>query len=263
MDQIRASLQDSLRLQSSDQLAEQAMQACTRLGFEIAWGNLPPLDLAPDKIIENRIVTIDRSDPAHVPFDMMRTRVLQSLRQNNWTSIAITSPTASCGKSLVALNLAFSLAHQQDCRTLLVDLNLKQPRIGEMLGVNAPASMQDFLKGDAPIHDVFLRYGDNLAVGTNHQPVQFSAELLQSLETARVLEDLRLRMGPDVILFDMPPMLSHDDVTAFLPNVDCAILVAAAEHSTFEDVDNCERYLSERTNMLGVVLNKCRYCTDY
>lgn len=239
------------------------MKACTRLGVEIAWGNLPTLDPTPDTIIRNRIVTMDRSDPAHAPFDMMRTRVLQNLRQNNWTSIAITSPTASCGKSLVALNLAFSLAHQQDCRTLLVDLNLKQPRIGEMLGVKAAASMEDFLKGDAAVHDIFLRYGDNLAVGINHQSVEFSAELLQSAEATAVLEDLQQRMGPDVILFDMPPMLSSDDVTAFLPNVDCAILVVAAEHSTFEEVDNCERYLSERTNMLGVVLNKCRYCADY
>ena len=262
MDQLRTSLQDGFRLQSNDLLAEQALQACTRLGFEIAWGNLPVLDPAPDTIFRNRIVTLDRSDPAHAPFDMMRTRVLQSLRQNNWTSIAITSPTGSCGKSLVALNLAFSLAHQHDCRTLLVDLNLKQPQIGAMLDVTAHASMEDFLKGDAPIHDIFLRYGDNLAVGTNHQRVQYSAELLQSLEAARVLEDLRLRMGPDVILYDLPPMLPGDDVTAFLPNVDCAILVAAAEHSTFSEVDNCERYLSERTNMLGVVLNKCRYCTD-
>lgn len=238
------------------------MQACTRLGFEITWGNLVPLDPAPDTIFRNRIVTIDRSDPAHAPFDMMRTRVLQSLRQNNWTSIAITSPTASCGKSLVALNLAFSLAHQHDCRTLLVDLNLKQPKIAEMLDLDGDSSMEDFLKGDALIHDIFLRYGDNLAVGINHQPVQFSAELLQSLEAAKVLQDLRTRMGPDVILYDLPPMLSSDDVTAFLPNVDCAILVAAAEQSTFSEVDSCERYLSERTNMLGVVLNKCRYCTD-
>lgn len=262
MDQIRASLQDSLRLQSSDLLAEQAIQACTRLGVEISWGNLSPLDLTPHKIAQSRIVTIDRSDPAHAPFDMMRTRVLQNLRQNNWTSIAITSPTGSCGKSLVALNLAFSLAHQQDCRTLLIDLNLKQPRINSMLGVEVPSSMEEFLKGDAPIHDVFLRYGENLAIGINDQPVKFSAELLQSLEAAKVLQDLQLRMGPNVILFDMPPMLSTDDVMAFLPNVDCSILIAEAEHSTFEEIDNCERLLSEQTNMLGVVLNKCRYCAD-
>jgi Mrp family chromosome partitioning ATPase len=263
MEQISASLQETLRFQSADRLAEQAIQACTRLGREITWDNLLPLEPDPEKLFANNIVTIDRSDPAHAPFDMMRTRVLQMMRQNSWTSVAITSPTASCGTSLVALNLAFSLAHQQDCRTLLVDFSLKQPDIGNMLGVKAPASMEEFLKGNVPIHDIFLRYGDNLAIAPNHQPVEFSAELLQSLETANVLQELQQRMGPDIILFDMPPMLSSDDVTAFLPSVDCAILVAAAEYSTADEIDRCERYLSERTNMLGVVLNKCRYCPDY
>ncbi|WP_341486486.1 CpsD/CapB family tyrosine-protein kinase [Pararhizobium sp. A13] len=262
MKQVPTPLQEARRFQITDRLTEQAIQACTRLGREIAWENLSTLDLDPERILQNRIVTIDRSDAAHAPFDMMRTRVLQSLRQNNWTSVAITSPTPSCGKSLVALNLAFSLAHQKDCRTLLIDLNLKQPAIGEVLGVKAPASMEAFLRGDAAAHNLFLRYGDNLAVGTNHQPVQFSAELLQSLEAARILQDLQLKLEPDVILFDMPSMLSNDDVTAFLPNVDCAILVAAAECSTFDEVDECERYLSERTNMLGTVLNRCRYNSD-
>ena len=262
MDQITATLQDTLRFQSADRLAEQAMQACTRLGREITWENLRTLEVGRRAMDENRIVTIERSDPAHVPFDMLRTRVLQNMRHNNLTSVAITSPTRRCGTSFVALNLAFSLAHQLDCRTLLVDFNLKQPRIGEMLGTDATASMEEYLTGRAAIHDVFVRYGDNLAIGTNNEPVEFSSELLQSLEAKRVLQDLQLRMGPDIILFDMPPMLCSDDVTAFLPNVDCAILVVEAEHSTTDEVDRCERLLSEQTNMLGVVLNRCHYSPD-
>jgi protein-tyrosine kinase len=262
MKQVPVPLQEARRFQNSDRLTEQAIHACTRLGREIAWENLSTLDLDQERILQSRIVTIDRSDHAHAPFDMMRTRVLQDLRQNNWTSVAITSPTPACGKSLVALNLAFSLAHQKDCRTLLIDLHLKQPAIGEMLGVKASASMEAFLRGDAAAHNLFLRYGDNLAIGTNHQPVPFSAELLQSLETARVLQDLQQKLEPDVILFDMPSMLFNDDVTAFLPTVDCAILVAAAESSTLDEVDECERYLSERTQVLGTVLNRCRYTCD-
>jgi protein-tyrosine kinase len=35
-------------------------------------------------------------------------------------------------------------------------------------------------------------------------------------------------MSPDIVIFDLPPMLAADDVLAFLPNVDCVILVAAA-----------------------------------
>ena len=69
---------------------------------------------------------------------------------------------------------------------------------------------------------------------------------------------MRQSLAPDIILYDMPSMLSSDDVVAFLPNVDCAILVVAAEKTTFEELDACERELSERTNLLGVVMNNCR-----
>ena len=57
-------------------------------------------------------------------------------------------------------------------------------------------------------------------------------------------------------------MLSSDDVMAFVPNVDCAILVVAAESTTLREADICERDLAEKTNVLGVVLNKCRYTPD-
>ena len=57
----------------------------------------------------------------------------------------------------------------------------------------------------------------------------------------------------------MPPMLMSDDAMAFLPHVDCVLLVAAAEKSRLDEVDKCEQELAEQTNVLGVVLNKCRY----
>lgn len=73
---------------------------------------------------------------------------------------------------------------------------------------------------------------------------------------------MQQKMNPDVVLFDMPPMLSNDDVVAFLPNVDCVILIAASEQSTLAEVDICEQELSDRTNVLGVVLNKCRFTPE-
>jgi protein-tyrosine kinase len=223
------------------------------------WTGLREFTLSSQTLDENRIVTVNRSDDAHIAFDLIRTRILQVLRQNGWTSIAITSPRPRCGTSVIAANLAFSLAKQKDCRTILVDLDLKHPRIGQMLGMKDPPSMEAFLQG-AIDHNRFLRrYEDNLAIGGNGWVVDNSAELLQSRETARVLENMQQTMDPDVVLYDMPSMLSCDDVAAFLPNVDCAILVAAAEQSTFDELDVCEKELSERTNFLGVVLNKCRY----
>ena len=217
--------------------------------------------LKPDYALlaKQRLVTVDRSNPAYSAFGMLRTKVLQDLRQNNWTSIAITSPTTGCGKTVVGLNLAFSLANQKECRILLVDLDLRRPQIGKILDTAGAPSMESFLRRRIRIEETFVRYGENIAIGANSQPVEFSAELLQSMETAKVLKQVKEKLKPDVILFDLPPMLSCDDVLAFLPNVDCAILVVAAESSTFSEADLCERSLSEHTNVLGVVLNKCRY----
>jgi hypothetical protein len=57
-------------------------------------------------------------------------------------------------------------------------------------------------------------------------------------------------------------MLATDDVIAFLPNIDAMLLVAAAGTTIMKDIDDCERELSERTNVMGVVLNKCDYVPD-
>jgi hypothetical protein len=46
---------------------------------------------------------------------------------------------------------------------------------------------------------------------------------------------------------------------AFLPHLDAVLLIAGAEKSRLDEVDKCERDLAEHANLLGVVLNMCRY----
>ena len=55
--------------------------------------------------------------------------------QNNWAVVGVTSPTAECGKSVIAANLAFSAARQPDLDVLLADFDLRRPRIAQYLGV--------------------------------------------------------------------------------------------------------------------------------
>ncbi|TWG96736.1 Mrp family chromosome partitioning ATPase [Mesorhizobium sp. J18] len=226
------------------------------------WSRLPGRRADPVLAGRKRVVTVGRSDPSHTAFDILRTKVLQALRQNKWTSIAITSPTPGCGKTIVGLNLAFSLEHQKDCRTVLVDLDLRRPQVAKTLNMSGPRPLESFLRGEKRIERAFERYGDNLAIAANDRPVRFAAELLQSPETVGILKDMARRLRPDVVIFDLPPMLANDDVMAFVPNVDCAILVVAAEATTMNEADLCERELSQKTNVLGIVLNKCRYMPD-
>ena len=57
-------------------------------------------------------------------------------------------------------------------------------------------------------------------------------------------------------------MLVADDVIAFLPNMDAVLLVASAGTTTIAEIDQCERTLAEQTNVMGVVLNKCRHMPE-
>jgi Mrp family chromosome partitioning ATPase len=259
MERSAAQLQEALERRAANRSVEQSVDVRTQLARENPWESLRDLRLNGRTLAESRIVTAGRADPAHIAFDMVRTRVLQSLRQNGWTSVVITSPTPNCGKSMIALNLAFSFAKQQDCRTVLMDLDLRQPSIDQLLGMTDAPSMDSFLRGTLDLKDFLYRYENNLAIGANKRPVESPAEVLQSLSAAKAVSEMKQTLGADVILYDMTSMLSRDDVTAFLPNTDCAILVAEAERSTREEIDACERELAERTNLLGVVLNKCRY----
>ena len=225
---------------------------------EATWKALPLINIKPKLMKRNRIVALQGGHEA-VGVDMMRTRVLQQMRDNGWRRLAITSPTAACGKSTIALNLAMSLQRQSDLRTVLVELDLRRPALAKMLGIKEDLSFAHVLEGTRTFAENSLRHGPNLAVSTNQRPWRDAAELLGGTTVADTLADIEETYAPDVMIFDMPPMLVSDDMMAFARHVDCALLIAGAESSTVKEIDICETDLASQTNVMGVVLNKCRY----
>lgn len=228
-------------------------------GVSPIWAELAPFQPDPRVMRRNRIVTFERTEAVHTTFDMMRTKVLRIMRDNGWVSLGVTSPTSDCGKTTIAVNLAFSLAFQPELRTVLIDLDLRRPALARHLGITRPQSMASVLQGTRPAAENFVRYGENLAIGTNAQAIRNSSELLMNASTVQGVAELKAQFQPDLMLYDLPPMLVNDDVMAFLPHMDCVLLVAAAERSRIDEIDKCEQDLAEQTNVLGVVLNKCRY----
>lgn len=203
-----------------------------------------------------RIVTRHKSNPVHIAFDNLRTRLLRALDDHNWNRIAITSPTKGCGKTMVSANLAFSLARQMDVRTMLLDMDLRAPFLARRLGIGTQFSIKDLLSGQIPPEDFLRRIGPNLALGLNRELVRDSAELVQSKLTAKILSDMLAVYQPHAVIYDLPPMLRGDDVIAFLPNVDAVLLVAAAGQTLPSEITECERIIADHSNFLGVLLNK-------
>lgn len=224
-----------------------------------SWADLPAFAPDPARMEASRIVTFADADPAHAAFDMMRTRLLRTLRANGWTSVGITSPTSGCGKTTTALNLAFGLAHQSDLRTVLVDLDLRRPAVARELGLPGTRSVAALLQGSASLAETFVRYGETLAIGASGAPTRHSGDLLMSAAAGQAAAGIKAAFAPDVLIYDLPPMLASDDAIAFLPHLDCVLLVAGAEKSRLDEVDKCEHELAEAGKLLGVALNMCRY----
>jgi Mrp family chromosome partitioning ATPase len=103
------------------------------------------------------------------------------------------------------------------------------------------------------------RIGANLAVATNARPESAAAELLATKGAAHVVDRIETDFTPDVMLFDLPPLLMTDDAMAFMDQIDCVLLVAAADRNTMAQINRCAEELAARCNFLGVILNKCRF----
>ncbi len=227
-------------------------------GQTAAWASLPALHLDGADLRKKRIVAYAGGQEA-VSFDVMRTKVLQQIRANGWRRLAVTSPTAGCGKSTISVNLALSLARQPELRTVLLDLDLRRPSLAKMLGIHDRPSFAQVLAGKLSFDQVAMRYAEGLAVAANDGPAHHPAELLHGSSVAASLTAIETQYAPDLMIFDMPPMLVSDDTMAFIGQVDAVLLIAAAEMTTIKEVDACERELASQTNVMGVILNKCEY----
>ncbi|WP_169546222.1 CpsD/CapB family tyrosine-protein kinase [Sneathiella aquimaris] len=260
MERIKEAISKARNSQGlKDQIKSRAQVDIHRDDFnndEITYQETKIVQLDTKHLENNRIVTFDSEDPDSVAFDILRTQVLTKMKENNWRTLAITSPTPECGKTVVALNLAMSIAKQTEHTALIVDFDLRKPRISQYLGLPPGKSLFDFLENKAEIKDILVNPGlPRLVVLPNTTPVRNAAETLTSRRIKSMVTDLRDRYESRVIIFDLPPLMAADDAMAFLPQVDCVLLIVASDESTPAEVKESRRQL-QSSNLIGVVLNK-------
>ncbi len=222
------------------------------------WGGLPEVSITTEHARQTRIAALLGGKDA-TPYDMLRSRTIRMMKDSGWRRLAVTSPNAACGKTTVSLNLALSLARQKDLRVMLCDLDLRRPALHKLVGYHPAKSFHEVLAGEVAFEDTCARIGENLILAMNSGPASHPAELLHSEKSRDVLKAIEAEWRPDILIFDMSPMLASDDNVGFMGNVDCSLLVVASESTTLQNIDTCEKELAQLTNVLGLVLNKCRY----
>ncbi len=205
---------------------------------------------------KHRIVSHAKNNLYTNIFDSLRTQVLLKMEENNWRTVAVVSPTPASGKTFVAINLAISIAHQPQKTAILVDLDLRRPKVATYLGLHAEKSMNDYLQGNAQLKDVMISPSiPRLVVIPTMRPVAKSAEILSSNKVVNLIQDLRDRYDSRVVIFDAPPVLNSDDAMVLLPQVDCFLLVVANGMSSKSEIEETMYHLPQE-KLLGVVFNK-------
>lgn len=195
----------------------------------------------------------DESDGGREEFRALRSRRYQVREGRPLKSVLITSALPGEGKSFVAANLAQVLALQPETRVLLIDADLRSPRVHMAFGASGIPGLSEYLLQQTEEAGIMQRgQAENLFLIPAGRPVSGPTELIANGR----LESLVDRVGAlfDWIIVDSPAAIPVSDACSLAGLCDGVLLVVRS-HSTPFDVVRKARARFREESLLGVVLN--------
>jgi capsular exopolysaccharide synthesis family protein len=225
---------------------------------EIKYTRTRTVTVSAETLRDHRIVAGFDSGAYKDSYKILCTQIVQRLRDNGWNALAVTSPGSREGKTLTAINLAISLGREVDQTVLLVDADLRTPRIHRYFGLPPGPGLSDFLVANTPLQDILVHPGlGRFVVLPGGKPILNSSEMLGSQKMMALVQELKNRYPSRIVVFDLPPVLSAADALAFSPYVDAAVMVVEEGGSDRDEVQRAAEMLSS-TRLIGTILNKSR-----
>ena len=209
------------------------------------------------------LIVFNNSDFATIEsFRALRTRIQFSKNKSDAKAILMTSSAPGEGKTMVALNLASSFA-KDDKRTIIIDCDLRKPRLHSIMGDSVTPGLSDYLFGRTTKENIVrtskLAKLDYVTAGTIQSN---SSEVLNSIKTATLFQ--KLREDYDMVIIDSAPILAVADTEVLSNFVDASILVVSANTTELEWAKQSISLLShEQSTLLGVVLNNYDFKFGY
>ncbi len=226
---------------------------------DASWGRLSQVTLEEGTLAHNGL-SGSSYETALPAIDQLRTRLMLHAGDKNIRKVGISSPMRGSGKTTIVGNLALSLSRRFDIRSLVFDFDLSKPDLIRKFGLEDKGPKFSALEYARRNFDTnCMRIGENVGLSVHSTPYEGTAELLASRKTRQFIETISADFEPDIMLFDMPPLLENDEGMAFLDVLDAVLIVARADDTTVAQIDLAERMVAERTQSLGVILNDCRF----
>jgi capsular exopolysaccharide synthesis family protein len=186
----------------------------------------------------------------------LRTRIHFLKLDTDLRTLVVVSQNPDEGKTTTAASLAEVLAEAGD-QVILVDANLRRPRLHEIYGVANTVGLTGLLMQDVESVMLSPTRVKNLRLLTSG-PVPLSpSELLTSKRMMQTLASLR--ENADFVIFDTPPLASASDALILASKVDGTLPVIQAGRARSQDVRQTIARLQEaKARILGIVLNKAK-----
>lgn len=217
------------------------------------------VDVDQDHLRRHGVISALDNDLFSDSYRLLRTRLLQRMRQNNFQTIGVTSTHPQAGKSLTSINLSMAIALDQNYSCVVVDADMRRPSVHRYLGLNPDSGIGEYLMDDdLDLSDVLLDIGiERFNVLPGVARVEGTSELLTGPKMSHLIKSLVYKKPTQIALFDLPPILVGDDVVALSEMLDAVILVVEEDVTTSTELEKAMELLKE-TTVLGCVLNKAK-----
>ncbi|MEE6451433.1 CpsD/CapB family tyrosine-protein kinase [Gottfriedia acidiceleris] len=186
----------------------------------------------------------------------IRTNFLGTMEGRKVQSLIVTSPNYNEGKSTTAANLAISFT-QLGKKVLLIDADLRNPKLFSAFNVSNSFGLSSVLTGDARLEDAIkqteIKGLDLLTSG----PIAVNAADLLSIKLMKTVIETATNLY-DIVLIDTPPVLEVADVKIFSDYCDGVILVVRYGKSENNDLIQAKKLLAASSNLVGIILNNKR-----
>ena len=171
--------------------------------------------------------------------------------------IMVSSAKPNEGKTFVAINLALSIALEQDKTVLLIDADVLRPSVVRELGLVENPGLIDYLLGESErvsdiIYDTDI---DKLKLIPAGKPHHLSNELLASEKMAAFANELANRYPDRIVIFDCPPLIGVTETLVLANLMGQALIVVEESKTSIADIKAATEHLNEDL-ALGLVLNK-------
>ncbi len=196
--------------------------------------------------------------PDSEAYRMLRTNIGYTGVDKKHKVILITSSKMQEGKSTTAANLAITMA-QSKHNVVIVDCDLRRPKIHKMFAVDNTIGLSDLLAKDEPLnriiyHSVLI---ENLDIITSGVIPPMPSELLDSKKMEKLIGELR--EAYDYVIIDSPPILSVTDATILSKIVDGVLLAVASNETHVDAILTAKKALDKvGSNVIGTVLTKAK-----